>query len=246
MLKKYINYIFIWVFIVNTVSIIYAEPTNTVQIPINKLSNSPVQTNNVQIQAGIHYKKLADKIRTNVQVQQLTNQAAGKVQVIMFFSYGCGVCRRLNEPFDTWAKQQNKDKVEISKVPVSFNNGWTMLAQAFYTIQILNKSAVMDEIIFAGIHDEAKPLWQEDKMEEFLFERGISRELFKQTFHSFNVSNKVKWANDLSLAFELPNIPNIIIHGPYGSYITNLVTTKDLQFLFTVIDHLIQKELKNK
>ena len=243
MLKKAVNYIIIWCFIINIVSTVNAEPINNIKIPLNNIQ-APVT--NAQIQAGIHYKKLADKIRANTQIQQLTNQGAGKVQVLMFFSYGCTVCRRLNQPFDNWAKQQKKDKIEISKVPVSFNYGWPMLAQAFYTSQALHKSEVLDEIIFADIHEQAKPLWQEVKMEDLFFEHGVTRELFKQTFHSFNVSNKVKWANDLSLAFELPNIPNIIVHGPYGSYVTNLVMTKDPQFLFTVIDHLMQKELKNK
>lgn len=234
MLQRIINHIFIWCFIINAITTVNAEQT----------TNVPMPANNGSIQAGIHYKKLADKIRTNTHVQQLTSQGAGKVQVLMFFSYGCAVCRRLSTPFDTWAKQQAKDKIEISKVPVSFNYGWPNLARAYYTVQTLQKSDELDELIFAGIHEQAKPLWQEDKLSDMLFEHGFSRELFKQTFNSFAINNKVKWANDLALAFELPNIPNIIINGPYGSYVTNLVMTKEPKFLFAVIDHIVQKELK--
>lgn len=249
MLKK-ISYVILWFFLVDVAFTVTPElpvvPNNNVQIPNhNALTNTSISASNMQIQAGIHYKKLDEKIRSNPMLQQLNSQGDGKVQILMFFSYGCAVCRRLNQPFDNWAKKQaNNTNIEMSKIPVSFNYGWPMLAQAFYTAQALNRSDTLDEVIFSSIHEQSKPLWQEDKMEEVFIAHGVNKDVFKQMFHSFTVSNKVKWANDLSLAFGLANIPNIVIHGPYGSYVTNLVMTKDPQSLFIVIEHLVQKELK--
>ena len=227
MLRKYISYLIVWGFIYNAIPLAYAETTDK-----------------FQIQSGVHYKRLAEKIRSNKNVKQLTDSSPQKVQVIMFFNYGCSVCRRLNQPFDNWTKQQEKNKIDIHKIPVSFNKGWAVLAQAFYTVQALNKADPLDEIIFANIHEKAAPLWQEDKLADLFFANGVDRALFKQTFHSFNVNNQVKWGNDLSLAFELTTIPNIIINGPYGTYITNLAMTKDPNFLFVVVDYLVNKELK--
>lgn len=197
-----------------------------------------------QIRAGIHYKKLSEKICSKPNVKQFISRSAGQVQVAMFFSYGCSVCRNLNKPFDEWAKMQNKNTISISKLPVSFNRGWDMLAKAFFTVQNLGKSDPLDEIIFAGINEQAMPLWIESKLEDLFAEHGIDRPLFKSTFLSFNVNNQVKWANDLSLAFELSSIPNIIVVGPYSAYITNLSMTQDPRLLFMVINHLVTKELK--
>ena len=76
---------------------------------INMVSISYAATNyNDQIQAGIHYKRLPDKIRSNQHIKQLTSKYANKVHVMMFFSYGCFVCRRLVQPFDNWATKQKK------------------------------------------------------------------------------------------------------------------------------------------
>ena len=198
-----------------------------------------------QILAGIHYKKLSKKICSNQNIKQFVSRSTGQVQVAMFFSYGCSVCRHLNKPFDEWASKQNKNAISISKLPVSFNRGWDMLAKAFFTVQDLRKSALLDEIIFSGIHDKAMPLWAENKLEDLFFENGIDRALFKSTFNSFNVNTQVKLVNDLSLAFELSSIPNIVIVGPYNAYITNLAMTQDPRLLFMVINHLVTKELKS-
>ena len=195
--------------------------------PLKSLSEQTTQ-----IQAGIHYKRVAEKILKNKLVQQLTNSSNSKVQVMMFFNYGCGVCRRLNQPFNDWAKQQINSIINIQKIPVSFNQSWKTLAQAFYTVQALHKSAQLDEIIFANLHEKAMPLWQEEKLKDFFIANGIEQGTFTKVFYSFHVNNQVKWANDLSLAFELVTVPNIIVSGPYGTYITNLVMTREPQFLF--------------
>lgn len=194
------------------------------------------------IQAGIHYKKLTKQITDNKPIQQLANQYTAKVQVFMFFSYGCSACRHLSQPFDNWAKLQDKAKVAVDKIPVSFNYGWPILARAYYTAQLLQQSAILDKVIFAGIHEQAKPLWQEKKLAELFAEYNINKELFTQTFSSFVVLNKVKWGNDLALAFKLSSVPNVVIHGPYGSYVTNLVMTQKPEILLAVVEHLIKKE----
>lgn len=250
MLKKYISHLLFWLFACNMVSIGYA---NTIAAPLKlpvasktlTIAEAMQGSKMPQIQAGVHYKRLSEKICSNTKVKQLTSSNADKIQVTMFFSYGCSVCRVLNKPFDEWASKQDKNKLNIFKLPVSFNRGWASLAQAFFTVQSLHKSDTLDEIIFSGIHDKAMPLWAEKPLEDLFFNNGVDRSLFKNTFHSFNVNNQVKWANDLSLAFELSAIPNIIIIGPYNSYNTNLSMTTDPKFLFAVIDYLVKKELKS-
>ena len=214
-------------------------------------ANEPVSTTlpglkaELPIQAGIHYKVMPEKIRSKEQVRQLMANNPDKIQVLIFFNYGCSVCRGLNAPFDSWAAKQDVKTILINKLPVSFNRGWGTLAQAFYTVQGLGKSARLDEVIFSSIHEKSMPLWDVQNLENVLAENGVDRAEFKQTFNSFNVNNQTKWANDLSIAFEIAAIPNIVVTGPYGAYITNLSMTKDQVLLFRVLDFLIKKEIKN-
>lgn len=196
------------------------------------------------IQAGVHYKRLTEKIRSKPSIRQLTSSSANKVQVLIFFSYGCSVCKHLNKPFDEWANKQDSNKVMISKHPVSFNHGWETLAQAYYAVQALGKSATLDEVIFTGIHEKSQPLWKQKNLEELLAQHGVDKTAFQQAFTAFSVKTQAKAANDLSIAFELAAIPNIIVNGPSSTFVTNLSMTKSPELLFAVVDHLIQKEMK--
>lgn len=205
--------------------------------------NVPPSTTEQQLfQAGKHYKKIPDRVRGHEDVKQLSHADPGKVQVIMFFSYACYWCSQLNKPFDNWSLRQT-DNVKAYMLPVAFNRAWLVLAKGFFTAQTLDHTGALDDAIFAAIHQQGMPLWQEKKLEDFCVAHGVEREKFNQIFNSFDVDSKVKRADELSLAFEIDATPNIIVNGPKGAYITNLVMNKDKDVLLEVVDHLVQKAM---
>ena len=199
------------------------------------------QTSN-NIKSGISYRKMSDNIRNNIKVRQFKNCDPNKVQVIMFLNYGCPACKRLNKDFMEWANKQTNN-VAIYRIPVTFNKKLLRnLAQAFYAAEILDKTGSIDEAIFTGILEKGLQLWHEEKLEKLFKEYNIPSDEFKTTFSSFNIVNKVKQADELTLAFEITTTPNVIVNGFTKCYITNLVMTGNVPNLLDVLDYLIAKE----
>lgn len=186
------------------------------------------------------YLIISDPIRNHPDVLQLRLQDNNKIQVLMFFSYACHWCDRLNKPFDDWA-MKHKDKVMIYRLPVAFNRMWASLAKLYYTVQTFDNSKALDNQIFAALHKQGLRLWRPDVLENFIKQQEIDYDQFKATYESFHVDRVLKRANDLSLAYQITATPNIIINGLQKSYLTNLTMTEGIDDLFLVLDYLITK-----
>lgn len=189
---------------------------------------------------GQHYQKVSERIKNKKEVRQMLMSEHDKVKVMMFFNYGCYWCSQLNEPFKQW-KEANKDKVKSFLYPVSFNKVWALWAKAYYVTEILDSTEKLSDAVFKGIHQDDLPLWKEDSLEKFFVDKGIDEKKVKEVFASFAVEDKVKKANEASITYEISSTPNIIVAGPKGLYITNLVMTQEIDDLFLVLDYLLKE-----
>ena len=77
-------------------------------------------------QAGKHYKVL--------KTPQAVSVAAGKIEVIEFFWYGCPHCKDFDPLIEAWASKQDPDIV-FKRVPIAFDANLALYQTAYHDIQ---------------------------------------------------------------------------------------------------------------
>ena len=60
-------------------------------------------------------------------------EAAGKIEVMEFFWYGCQHCNAFEPPLSAWIKRQ-PDDVAFRRLPAQFNAVWAQHAKLYYVM----------------------------------------------------------------------------------------------------------------
>jgi protein dithiol oxidoreductase (disulfide-forming) len=140
--------------------------------------------------------------------------AAGKVEVVEFFSYTCVHCYNFVPVFDHWKKSVGTDVV-IKRNPVGFNASFEPLQRLYYTLEALGKIDSHHARVFKAIHEERQRLNTLDAMAQWAERNGIDRTQFVQTFNSFGVAGKARRATQLQDAYEVEGTPSLGIAGRF-------------------------------
>ncbi len=118
-------------------------------------------------------------------------------------------------------------------------------ARLYYTGEVLLRNGVIKdaagfhEVVFQEYHRRGNRLTNETAIQR-LFERfGVSADEFQRTWGSFEVSQKLRVAEDLARRYSIANVPTVVVNGKYrtggseaGSY-PNLIE---------LIDELVARE----
>lgn len=197
---------------------------------------------------GQDYIKLDATVRTKPDVEQLLMADPHKIQVVMFFNYGCHGCDMFHKPFDKWVKEMQKkypNKIATYVYPVSFNPQWKMLAKMYYVDQALDPSGKLTDAIFEAAHKKGLKLWEVSVMQKFFVQHGYTVAQFDQAYNAFNVNRQVKRADDVSKAYGIIATPDLIINGPVNSYKIDFAKAgNDVDRLMKILDYLVNKEVK--
>lgn len=137
-----------------------------------------------------------------------------KIEVIEFFSYGCGHCNDFHPLVKPWAAKLPAD-VSFRRVPVTWNAAWANLARLFYTLESTGDLAKMDDAVFAALHGQRLKLYDEKSMTEWYVRQGGEAKKFAEAFNSFGVMSKLKRAEQLGKAMGIDSVPTIIVEGKY-------------------------------
>jgi protein dithiol oxidoreductase (disulfide-forming) len=152
---------------------------------------------------------------------QPTNVAAGKVEVIEVFWYGCGHCYALEPYIHSWTKNK-PESIQFVRVPVMWGPGHRAHARLFYTLQALNRSD-LDQKVFDTIHNQRNMLLANDdaatrKLQvDFAKANGISEADFNKAYDSFTVSSNLQRAEQLTERYQVAGVPYVVIAGKYGT-----------------------------
>jgi thiol:disulfide interchange protein DsbA len=164
--------------------------------------------------AGTHYKPLVPA--------QPTNSAAGKVEVVEVFWYGCGHCYTLDPFLETW----NKNKaayVEFTRVPVIWGPAHRLHAKLFYTLQALGREGDLHVKVFDTIHRTGNGLVGNDEAATYKVQlawaeaNGINEADFKKAYDSFGVATALQRAETLTRRYQVDAVPLMVINGKYTS-----------------------------
>jgi thiol:disulfide interchange protein DsbA len=141
--------------------------------------------------------------------------AAGKVEVLEFFWYGCPHCNAFEPALDAWQKKLPAD-VAFKRVPVAFReNPYVAHQKIFYTLEALGQIEAMHRKVFYAIHNERQSLDKIEDIAAFMGKNGIDAAKFTELFNSFSVQTKAKQANKLAESYKIDGVPALGINGRY-------------------------------
>ena len=177
--------------------------------------------------AGEHYRVVEDAPRKH---------PGSPVEVQEFFSYGCIYCRNF-EPLITEWRKNLPEGVRFERVPVAFSPQWMLLAQAYYTLEVLDILEENHNRIFARIHDRRDMFDSAEDLSEFIDGHGASAEEFLAAFNGPEVRRRLRYAANAEREVVIASVPTLVVNGRY-------VITMDVgrKVALEVTDHLIAME----
>jgi thiol:disulfide interchange protein DsbA len=179
---------------------------------------------------GVQYKALKPSVPTSV--------APGKVEVVEVFWYACGHCYLLEPKLEAWNRKGRPAYVELVRMPAVWNEVLKTHARLFYTIEILGKPQLHDEV-FREINIRGNRLETPEKIEAFLISKGVAKADFQKAFSGFAVESKLARAADLNRRYRITSTPTVIVNG---KYVTDAGMAGGEEQLFQVISSLAARE----
>jgi protein dithiol oxidoreductase (disulfide-forming) len=162
----------------------------------------------------------------------------GKIEVLEFFSYGCPHCGSLNPLVKQWESTLREDVV-LRRVPVTFGRqAWANLARLFYALDSLDELERLDQSVFNALHEQRAKLYTEPAILEWLADKEIDTQRFKDAFNSFDVQTKVGRSDYLAGRYQIDAVPTIVVAGRYAVLGQK---AKGLPDLLAIADQLIDR-----
>jgi protein dithiol oxidoreductase (disulfide-forming) len=195
---------------------------------------------------GTHYTRLDRPQHTNV--------AAGKVEVMEVFSYGCPACNSF-EPLMHELKQSLPRNAQMVYLPASFNSAenWPLFQRAYFAAQSLGVAERTHQAIYDAVWKTGELAVVDRKTNRLKRPQasledvakcygrltGVKPATFVSTAKSFAVDVKMKAADAQVRAMEVPGTPCIVVNGKYRVNMDSLGNAHDLVDL---VKYLVAKE----
>jgi len=161
-----------------------------------------------------------------------------KIEVVELFWYGCPHCYDLEPQVQAWLERKPED-VELVRMPAIVGPRWELLAQAYFTAELLGISDRIHPVLFKAIHEKNMKINDEASLQAFFVDQGVSAEDFKKTFNSFAVAVKMNNARQMTRRYKITGVPTVIVNGKYS---TGAKQAGSNQGVFEVVDYLVEKE----
>jgi thiol:disulfide interchange protein DsbA len=149
-----------------------------------------------------------------IQMPQPT-EAAGKVEVIEFFWFGCSHCGKLEPLIKSWAKQLPSD-VTFRKVPAILGESWAPGARLYYTLEAMNLLDKLGDAVFDAMLNQRINLGNDTILLDWVAGKGVDRKAFADTYKSFTVETKVRKAAEMTQEYGFSGVPAIVVGGKYS------------------------------
>jgi thiol:disulfide interchange protein DsbA len=188
---------------------------------------------------------------------QPTNVAAGKVEVVEVFSYGCIACNMFYPTMDTIVAAMPKN-VQVNYIHASFNpaEAWPMFQRAYLTALAMGISEKTHTAMFNavwGTNGELavsdrqtnrlkNPMPTIDKAADFYARvAGIKKEEFLSIAKSFSIESKMKTADMLVKNYGVDSTPTLVVNGKYRITMQSAGGTEQI---IELLKYLVAKETK--
>jgi thiol:disulfide interchange protein DsbA len=213
-----------------------AEPEPEEQAILLAQADVPAAAREWKYREGEHYVRMMPA--------QPTVGGADKIEVAEFFWYGCPHCYDFEPYINDWDEKKPAN-ARFVRIPAMWNGILVLHAKLFYAGEILARNGVIKdgsgfhEAVFQEYHRRGNRLANEGAIQK-LFERfGVGAEDFERTWNSFEVSQKLRVAEDLARRYSVANVPTVVVNGKYR---TGGSQAGSYPNLLEVIDELVARE----
>lgn len=166
----------------------------------------------------------------------VSTSAAGKIEVLEFFHYGCPHCRDFDPLIEQWKKNLPADVV-FTRVPAIWGNAQLRgLAQLHYAIEASGNGDALHGAVFGAVQSEKLPLFSEDGVRDWVGKRGVDAKAFMDVYKSFAVQSMVQRADQLARSYKIQGVPTMAVAG---RYITSASMTGSHPAALKMVDELI-------
>ena len=195
---------------------------------------------------GVQYTRLTPAQQTTV--------AAGKVEVLEVFSYGCPACNAFQPVMDK-LRRALPANAQLAFLPAAFNpsEDWPMFQRAYFAAQALGiaertHQAMYDAvwksgelgIVVPGSNRLKSPLPSiADAARFYARVAGIDAQQFLAMANSFGIDGKIRSADAQILAMHVDSTPTLIVNGKYRVIRDEL---KNNDELIELVRYLVAKE----
>ena len=212
------------------------EETDADQPIILAQADVPAESQDWKFTEGQHYVRMVPT--------QPTVGGADKVEVAEIFWYGCNHCYDFEQFINRWA-EDIPPNVRFVRIPAVWNPLVRLHAQLYYTEEVLAANGKIAEpeqfrnAVFAEYHRRGNRLASLDAIQALFAKHGVSAEDFNTTWNSFEVSQKLRVAQDLGRRYSISGVPAVVVNGKYRS---GAAEAGGYPRLLELIDELIVRE----
>lgn len=185
---------------------------------------------------------------------QHTHVAAGKVEVLEVFSYGCPACNAF-QPVIQRLERSLPAGAQMAYLPASFSpsEDMPMFQRAFFAAQSLGVADRAHQALFDAVWKTGElavvdpktrrlksPLpTLEDAARCYGHITGVSPARFLKAAHSFSVDLKMRTADAQIQKMEVPGTPCLVVNGKYRVELDSLSSMDDI---IDIVRFLVDKE----
>jgi thiol:disulfide interchange protein DsbA len=136
------------------------------------------------------------------------------ITVNEFFSYACAHCRAFDPMIEAWRAKQPED-VRFERIPATFSQAWTVLAQTYYTLTELGVLDANHERLFRAIHDNGRQFLSIEEVADFVDGNGTTREAFLAAANGTAVRDRLRAAERAQRTMQIGGVPTLVVNGRY-------------------------------
>lgn len=213
-----------------------AEPESGEQAIVLAQADTAATPREWKYKENTHYFRLVPT--------QPTVGGADKIEVAEFFMYSCPHCFEFEPFINAWAAQKPAN-VRFVRVPVMWNRAVALHAQLYYTAEVLARNGVIKdpaafhEAVFDEYHRRGNRLASEATIQGLFARFDVSADDFQRAWKSFEVSQKLRVAEDLARRYAVQNVPTVVVNGKYR---TGGAEAGSFAKLIELIDELVARE----
>jgi len=216
----------------------FSKTIKTVIIFLAACVTAPWAVAQEQFIEGTHYERLDVPVQTG-----LENTTPPQVEAVGGFSYMCIHCYSFDPILEHWKNDDKPANAAFSRLPAVFSSDWALMAQAFYTAEILGVSEQMHGPLFEAVHVKPVNLRNEANMAAlFVDASGVTADEFTKAYNSFFVRSRVMQAQAKSRAYGITGVPTLIVNGKYR---INGKMAGSSEGMLDVVNFLVDKETTN-
>jgi thiol:disulfide interchange protein DsbA len=188
---------------------------------------------------------------------QHTSVAAGKVEVMEVFSFGCPACNRF-QPAIAALEQNLPANAQMVFLPAAFlpAEDWVVFQRAYFAAQALGIEQRTHQAIFDAVWETGELQTVDTDTHRLknplpsiadaakCYERltGVKVEQFLAAANSAAVDAKMKAADTQIIAMHVPGTPCIVVNGKYR---INMDSLQSLDDLIDLVRYLVDKETQH-